>query len=50
MSNTEHGKNPEFNKELNEEMKKRTNVKRIIDKVRGEAGLDDYIKLFKCFA
>merc|ERR1712151_720417 len=46
FSNTE-SKNPAFNKELGEELAKRTNVKRIIDQVRGENGLDDYIKTFK---
>merc|ERR1712087_100386 len=44
LFSNEGGKNPDFNKAINEEVKKRANVSRVIGQVRGENGLDDYIK------
>ena len=38
-----NGKNPEFSAAVTEEFNKRTNVKRIVDQVRSEKGLNEYI-------
>ena len=37
------GRNPEFSAAVTAEFNKRTNVKRIVDQVRSEKGLNEYI-------
>ena len=37
------GRGPEFSAAVTEEFNKRTNVKRIVDQVRSEKGLNEYI-------
>ena len=44
LNNTAGGKHPDWSKTVADELVKRENIVRIIDQVRSENGLDEYIK------